>query len=96
MSTRLERLRANSNAIRQIAARHKASSIAVFGSVARGEDTENTDYDFLVAFEKNSSLLDLAALINELEDFLGSHVYVVSIGGLKPRDHRIREEAIPL
>ena len=96
MSKRLEGLRANSTAIRQIAARHKASSIAIFGSVARGEDTENSDYDFLVTFEKNSSLLDTAALMNDLEDFLGSHVDVVSIGGLKPRDRRIREEAIPL
>lgn len=96
MSKRLEGLRANSIAIRQIAARHKASSIAIFGSVARGEDTETSDYDFLVTFEKDSSLLDTAALMNELEDFLGSHVDVVSLGGLKPRDNRIREEAIPL
>ena len=96
MGRRLEELKANSSAIRQIAARHKASSIAIFGSVARGEDTENSDYDFLVTFEKNSSLLDTAALMNDLEDFLGSHVDVVSLGGLKPRDFRIREEAIAL
>jgi predicted nucleotidyltransferase len=96
MSKRLEGLRANSTAIRQIAARHKASSIAIFGSVARGEDTENSDYDFLVTFNEDSSLLDTAALMNDLGEFLGSHVDVVSIGGLKPRDNRIREEAIPL
>ena len=96
MGRRLEELKANSFAIRQIAARHKASSIAIFGSVARGEDTENSDYDFLVTFEKNSSLLDTAALMNDLEDFLGSHVDVVSLGGLKPRDHKIRDEAILL
>lgn len=92
----LEELKANSIAIRQIAARHKAVSIAIFGSVARGEDTENSDYDFLVTFEKNSSLLDTAALMNDLEDFLGSHVDVVSLGGLKPRDYKIRDEAILL
>jgi predicted nucleotidyltransferase len=96
MGKRLEGLEENSTAIREIAARHKASSIAVFGSVARSEDTENSDYDFLVTFEKDSSLLDTAALINDLEDFLGSHVNVVSLGGLKPRDNRIRREAIPL
>lgn len=96
MSKRLEELKANSIAIRQIAARHKAVSIAIFGSVARGEDTENSDYDFLVTFEKNSSLLDTAALMNDLEDFLGSHVDVVSLGGLKPRDYKIRDEAILL
>ena len=96
MGSRLEELRANSIAIRQIAARHKASSISIFGSVVRGEDTENSDYDFLVTFEKNSSLLDTAALMNDLEDLLGSQVDVVSLGGLKPRDFRIRKEANPL
>ena len=96
MGSRLEHLRSNREAIRAIAARHKALSISVFGSVARGEDRPDSDYDFLVTFEKNSSLLDTAALMNELEDFLGSHVDVVSLGGLKPRDFRIREEAIPL
>jgi len=96
MGKRLENLKANSQAIREIAARHKALSISIFGSVARGEDTEGSDYDFLVTFDKESSLLDSAALMNELEDFLGSPVDVVSMGGLKPRDSRIRQEAILL
>lgn len=96
MGPRLEALLANRFVIRQIAARHKASSIAIFGSVARGEDTENSDYDFLVTFDLNSSLIDIAALTNELENFLGSRVDVVSVRGLKPRDHRIRVEAIYL
>lgn len=96
MGKRLEELIANSKAIRDIAARHKGLSISVFGSVARGEDNENSDYDFLVTFAENSSLLDCAALINDLEDYLKAHVDVVSFAGLKPRDNRIRQEAIAL
>jgi hypothetical protein len=96
MGKRLEELIANSEVIRDIAGRHKGLSISVFGSVARGEDNENSDYDFLVTFAENSSLLDCAALINELEDYLKAHVDVVSFGGLKLRDNRIRQEAIAL
>lgn len=96
MGMRLEDLKAKSLTIREIAARHKALSISIFGSVARGEDTESSDYDFLVTFDKDSSLLDSAALMNDLEDYLGSHVDVVSMAGLKQRDSRIRQEAILL
>lgn len=46
--------------IRTIALRHKGLAIAVFGSVARGEETSESDIDFLVEFEKGSSLFDLA------------------------------------
>ena len=96
MSQRLEYLRANCEAIKAIAARHKATSIAVFGSVARGEDRPDSDVDFLVSFDKDSSLLDAASLMNELTDYLKSPVDVVSEGGLKVRDTRIRSEAILL
>ena len=96
MSARLAFLHANSGAIKAIAARHKATSIAVFGSVARGEDGPNSDFDFLVSFNEDSSLLDAASLMNELTDYLKCPVDVVSEGGLKPRDTRIRREAILL
>jgi predicted nucleotidyltransferase len=56
MSERLDFLLANRDAIKSIAARHKALSISVFGSVARGEDGPNSDFDFLVLFNDDSSL----------------------------------------
>ena len=96
MSQRLDFLRANSGTIKAIAARHKALSISVFGSVARGEDGPNSDFDFLVSFDEDSSLLDAASLMNELSDYLKTPVHVVSEGGLKPRDTRIRGEAVLL
>lgn len=96
MSGRMAFLKENSEAIKAIAARHKGLKIAVFGSVARGEDTEASDIDFLVTFDKGTSLLDLVRLQDALEEFLKIHVDVISIGGLKPRDHQIREEALTL
>jgi predicted nucleotidyltransferase len=96
MSARLDFLLANSEAIKAIAARHKAISISVFGSVATGEDRPSSDFDFLVSFNDDSSLLDTASLMNELSDYLKSPVDVVSEGGLKARDTRIRTEAVLL
>lgn len=79
-----------------VAARHGARSIAVFGSVARGEADRTSDVDFLVEFEPGSTLLDLIHLQDDLEALLGTRVDVVSAGGLKPRDAHIRQQAVPL
>lgn len=76
--------------------RHHGRSIAIFGSVARGEDTDESDIDFLVDFEPGSSLFDLLHLQDELTAILGCAVDVVSIGGLKDRDDHIRNEAVRL
>ena len=63
-----------------LAARHKGRSIAVFGSVARGEDGPSSDVDFLVDFEPGSSLFDLVRLEAALSDLLGCPVDAVSAG----------------
>jgi predicted nucleotidyltransferase len=76
--------------------RHRGRSVAIFGSVARGEEHDESDIDFLVEFEPGSSLFDLLHLQDELQDILGVPVDVVSVGGLRERDAHIRGEAIPL
>lgn len=84
------------NAITAALQRHHGLSIAIFGSVARGEDTDGSDIDFLVDFEPGSSLFDLLHLQDELSYILGRAVDVVSSGGLKDRDIHIRNEAVRL
>ncbi len=76
--------------------RHRGVSAAIFGSVARGDETPASDIDFLVEFESGSSLFDLFHMTEELEALLGVPVDVVSVGGLKERDAHIRREAVPL
>ena len=49
-------------AIVAAAAANKATSIALVGSVARGDDDADSDYDFLATFEEGSCLVDLARL----------------------------------
>ena len=76
--------------------RNRGLRISLFGSAARGDDSQSSDFDFLVEFRGDSSLFDLMRLQEELESLLGSSVDVVSVGGLKPRDSHILNEAIPL
>ena len=82
--------------INEIVRRHRGRSVSLFGSVARGDETPTSDIDLLVDFEPGSSLFDLFHISQELEALLGIPVDVVSTGGLKERDHHIRQEAVPL
>ena len=56
----------------------------VFGSVARGKSGPESDLDLLVELEPDRSLLDHAALIQELEELLGRKVDVVTENGTEP------------
>ena len=80
----LNQLRAMRDQILQIAQKHGATNVRIFGSVARGEATENSDVDFLVAFNNQTSLLDRAGLLTDLQDLLHCAVDVVSDRAIKP------------
>ncbi len=83
--------------ILQIAARHGAYNVRVFGSVARGEARPDSDIDFLVNLEAGYSLLDLARLLRELQALLNHQVDVVTEAGLRPRLRpQVLKEARPL
>lgn len=84
------------NAVLELARRHKATNVRVFGSVARGEDTSGSDIDLLVRFEPDADVFDMAGLISDLEDLTGLHVDVVSEHGLRPGSNPIRDEALAL
>lgn len=71
-------------------------SIAVFGSVARGEAVPASDVDFLVEFEPGRSLLDLIHLEDAIADLLRCSVDVISAGALLDRDVEIRHDALLL
>ncbi len=84
-------------AILELAARHGARNVRVFGSAARGEADSASDVDFLVDMEPGRSLLDMGGLLMGLRELLGCEVDVVSDRGLKPRiRERVLREAVPL
>ena len=93
----LDSLRARRDDILRIAIRHGAQNVRVFGSVARGEATEDSDVDFLVSTSESPSPWFPAGLVVDLEDLLGCRVQVVSEDGLYwLLRRRILGEAIPL
>jgi len=83
--------------ILQIAARHGARNVRIFGSVASGKTTKDSDLDILVRLDDDRSLLDHIALMQDLEDLLGCHVDVVEDRALHRliRD-RVLSEAVQL
>ena len=58
------------------AERYGIESMALFGSVARGEHNENSDVDLLIKF-KSPSLYLYAELSDALETILGRRVDIV-------------------
>ena len=77
-----------------LAAANRAHDVRVFGSIARGEDTPDSDIDLLVRFDQGASMFDLVRFAEGLEALLGVHVDVLSEGGLDERHHEIRDQAI--
>ncbi len=59
------------------AERYGIESMALFGSVSRGEHNENSDVDLLIKF-KSSSLYLFAELSDALETILGRKMDIVS------------------
>jgi len=85
------------NAILDAARRHGARNVRLFGSVARDEDDERSDIDFLVEMEPGRSLLDHAALLLDLEQLLGCRVDVLNERAIKARMREgLLREARPL
>ncbi|MBM3318457.1 MAG: nucleotidyltransferase family protein [Candidatus Eisenbacteria bacterium] len=90
-------VRSKRREILQIAARHGARRLRVFGSVARGDAAPDSDVDFLVDMEPGRSLFDLGAMLMDLQDLLNRRVDVVTEKGLRPRIRdRVLREAVLL
>ena len=93
----IEILKDKRDAIIRLAARYGVERMRIFGSLARGQATPESDIDFLVAFRRGKTLLDLIGFKQDLENLLGQKVDVVSEGGVSPHlRNRIFSEAVPL
>ena len=93
----LERLKRKRDLINRIAAMNTVAEVSVFGSVARGDDTDASDVDLLVQPTDATTLFDLAQFAIDMESLLERKVDVVSIRSLDPhRDGRILAEAVDL
>ncbi len=74
--------------------RHGIKRAGIFGSVARGEASPESDVDVLVELDRQASLLDFIGIKLDLEDVLGRSVDLVEYAAIKPRlrDRMLCEE----
>jgi predicted nucleotidyltransferase len=73
-----EILKSKREDILKIASRHGVRQVYVFGSVARGDASPDSDIDFLVEVGPTRSSWFPAGLIVELEDLLERKVEVIT------------------
>ena len=78
----LDRLTRLKTEIYQIAHKHNAEKVYVFGSCARKEETPDSDIDFLADFNERASLFDQVGLQLDLSDMLQCKVDVIPISSL--------------
>jgi predicted nucleotidyltransferase len=77
-------LRRHIGRVLDVIARYPMTKPRLFGSTARGEDTEQSDLDILVDLNGHPSLYDLADLEMELESILDCKVQIITLGDLAP------------
>jgi uncharacterized protein len=92
-----ELLQEKREAILQLAAKHGAHNVRVFGSVARHEANDQSDIDLLVDTTEQTSPWFPVGLIQDLEELLGRKVEIVTEKGVYwLLRRRILKEAKPL
>jgi len=91
--TLFERLQSNKSAVKAIVNRHKGANPRVFGSVARGTATADSDLDLLIDPTDNMTLFDLGAMRREIAMLLGSEVDIATPNALPEhfRDKVLKE-----
>jgi predicted nucleotidyltransferase len=77
--------------IKAIVARHHGRSVAVFGSVARGDEQPGSDIDFLVELAPDARPFEILTIGVELEQALGVKVDVGTPDSLR---ERVRDEVL--
>jgi len=68
----------------EVAKEYSVKAIGVFGSVARNEQTGESDIDLLVEFSKPLGFVTFMRLENFLSEQLGKQVDLVTSDSLKP------------
>ena len=81
----IEALRDRRDELLSIFDKHGAYNVRIFGSVARGEATSESDIDFLINYDRSRRTPWFpGGLILDLEAFLNCGVDITTVGGLSP------------
>ena len=96
-SSRAKLIREKRGDILRIARKYEVSNVRIFGSVARGEDVENSDIDLLVDFDISNGVFPIIHLKNDLEKLLNNKVDVAPIALMKKEVlNNAFQEAVPI
>lgn len=68
----------------QLCRRHGVKRLRVYGSVARGEERPDSDIDLIAAFREPTGFFGLIRCEDELSEFFGRPVDLVTEPGLSP------------
>ena len=79
----LDKIHAKRDEIHAIARKHKAEKLWVFGSVARKEETSESDIDLLVKFTPGASFKDFLGIEQSVGSLFGRAVDVVENTALR-------------
>ncbi|MGJ0534674.1 nucleotidyltransferase family protein [Methylocystis sp.] len=90
----LDTLVAKRAEVLNVASRHGASNVRLFGSVARRSETPSSDVDILIDLARDRGFSDFLALAEELEELIGRKVDLVTSRGLSPYLKPLIEEEI--
>ena len=74
----------DSDKIVNVARRHGATFLAIFGSTARGEVSPESDVDLVATFSRPKSLLDLVQIEREISESIGRDVDLLTEGSISP------------
>ena len=70
--------------LEQLCRENDVTFLGLFGSVARGEASSESDIDLVVRFSKRKSLLDLVRIEREIAEAFGREVDLVTEASLSP------------
>ena len=83
--------------VRDIVSAHRATNTRVFGAIARGDDTSDSDFDLLIDPTAETTLLDVGAIRHELLILLGVTVEVLTPKALPTRFRdSVLAQAVPV
>ena len=93
----LQTLRRLAPVIERLARASRLSEVRVYGSVARGTSTDESDVDLLVSADPDATMFDLAQFERDMELLLQADVSAVSVAALDPdRGAGVLAEAVAL
>lgn len=80
-----------------LASRRGVTGVRVFGSMSRGDASDDSDVDLLVTLTPGTSALALGGLLLDAQELLGRRVDVVTEASLHPAlREQVLASAVPL